>query len=39
MGDKQQSGSQSSTSGPGQTTSKPKPITWSQKDASGGKKR
>ena len=39
MGDKQQSGSQSGKSNPGQSTSKPLPITWSQKDTSGGKKR
>ena len=33
MGDKQQSGSQSGKSNAGQSTSKPKPITWTQRDA------
>jgi len=39
MGDKPQPASQSGTGTPNQTTSKPKPITWTQKDASGGEKR
>jgi hypothetical protein len=33
MGDKPQPVSQSGRNDPGQSTSKPKPITWTQKDA------
>jgi len=38
MRDKQESSSQSRTSVPGQSTSKPKPITWTQKDAADRKR-
>lgn len=39
MPDKPQSGNQGGARGPNQGTSKPKPITWTQKDASGEKSR